>query len=102
MLDGRIEGRKISVCSRLHHTALHHRQHKLRWRFQVEIGRKTVPRVFQTFLNRGRPSIEVVGQALVYVELLLGDLQRQTPDRTPVGAPRCNQIPPVEILDAKD
>jgi hypothetical protein len=91
-----------TVCTRLHHSALHHCQDKLRESFEIYIFGNSLTGVFETFFDCGSPAVEIVRQAFVYAELLFGNLEREPSDGAAVRATSGEEIFSVEIQNSKD
>jgi len=89
------------VRPRLHHSAFHDGQYKLRECLQICALGETIARILKAFFDSGRPTIEVVGQALVHPELLLGDFQGEAADGAAVSASGGQQVSAVEFEDAE-
>ena len=87
--------------ARLHDSAFHHGQYKLRQRLQIRALREPIARVLKAFFDSRRPTVEIVGQALVHPELLLWDFQGEPTDGAAVGASGGEQVSTVELEDAE-
>jgi hypothetical protein len=82
--NGCIEVRDVAVRACLHHRPFHRRQHELRERASIEIGRQSISSSIEAFENGGSPCIEVRRQRLAHGRVGFVQFEREAADRTTI------------------